>query len=233
MSHGKQFTMYSSVTGPNGWKVASVLQELDLTYETIFLNIDAGEHKAPEFTKYNPNGRIPAIIDHYNNDFVLWESNAIILYLIDKYDPSHKISVSDSREKHLLNQWLFFQASGQGPYYGQLAWFATYHPEPVPSAIERYKNEAARVLGVLEDVLSKNEWLVGNKCTVADISFIAWNRAAFRSFFRDDAVTAQERFPSVWKWHNAVINRPALQELVAVQQSLRDAQIKLREAQKK
>lgn len=93
MSHGKHFTLYSHGAGPNGWsvyvvspscpdtepvgrstrrKVAFVLEELGLTYETIFLDFDKNEHKAPEFTKYNPNGRIPALIDHKADDFVLW-----------------------------------------------------------------------------------------------------------------------------------------------------------------
>jgi glutathione S-transferase len=99
------------------------------------------------------------------------ESDAIIEYLVEKYDPENKISVSgDDRHKQL--QWLFFQASGQGPYFGQAGWFSKYHPEKVPSAVERYRNEIKRVWSVLETVLSKQEWLLGNKTTVADLSFI-------------------------------------------------------------
>ena len=94
-------------------KVVFVLEELGLTYESVYLDFQKGEHKAPEFTKYNPNGRIPAIIDHKNGDFVIWESNAIILYLVEKYDTEQRLTVGGD-EKHLLNQWLFFQASGQG-----------------------------------------------------------------------------------------------------------------------
>ena len=121
------------------------------------------------------------------------ESCAIMQYLVDKYDPEHRISVSGTDEKYHQLQWLFFQASGQGcvrvisscmrnasaharlyhsPYFGQASWFLVYHPEKVPSAIERYSKEIVRVLGVLENVLSKQEWLVGGKCTIADISFI-------------------------------------------------------------
>ncbi len=78
-------------------------------------------------------------------------------------------------EKFHLTQWLFFQASGQGPYYGQAAWFIYFHAEKIPSAIERYTNEILRVLGVLESVLSKQEWLVGGKLTIADLSFITYD----------------------------------------------------------
>ena len=91
-----------------------MLEELGLTYESVYLDFQKGEHKAPEFTKYNPNGRIPALIDHHNGDFVIWESSAILLYLVDRYDKEKKISVTDEKEKATLNQWLFFQASGQG-----------------------------------------------------------------------------------------------------------------------
>ncbi|EKM53831.1 uncharacterized protein PHACADRAFT_198249 [Phanerochaete carnosa HHB-10118-sp] len=72
MSHGKQFTLYTHKSGPNGWKVALVLEELGLTYESIYFDFKKGEHKAPEYTKHNPNGRIPTIIDHKNNDYILW-----------------------------------------------------------------------------------------------------------------------------------------------------------------
>lgn len=100
------------------------------------------------------------------------ESDAILLYLVDRYDPEHKISVTAEGEKYQQLQWLFFQASGQGPYYGQAAWFTRYHPEQIPSALERYKNEIKRVLSVLESVLSKQDWLVGGKPTIADLSFV-------------------------------------------------------------
>lgn len=123
------------------------------------------------------------------------ESDAILLYLVEKYDKEHKLSVADVNEKFKLIQWLFFQASGQGyvscpfpllscfsltafwgcrPYFGQAVWFMKYHQEKLPSAIERYQKEILRVLGVLESVLSKQEWLVGGKLTVADISFITY-----------------------------------------------------------
>ncbi|KAI8996237.1 thioredoxin-like protein [Trametes punicea] len=114
MSQTHHFTLYNHKIGPNGWKVAIVLEELGLDYESIYLDFRKGEHKAPEHTKYNPNGRIPTLIDHKNNDFVIWESDAIMFYLVEKYDTEGKISVKGFEEKMLLLQWLFFQASGQG-----------------------------------------------------------------------------------------------------------------------
>ena len=100
------------------------------------------------------------------------ESNAILTYLIDRYDTEHKISAVSEGDKAKQLQWLFFQASGQVPYYGEFARWAIYAEEKIPSAIERYKKEIERVLGVLDGVLSKQEWLVGGKLTIADLSFI-------------------------------------------------------------
>ena len=96
-----------------------------------------------------------------------------MVYLVDKYDRQHKISASTEDDKYHQLQWLYFQASGQGPYYGQGWWF--YHqPQKIPSAVERYQKETLRILGVLESVLSKQDWLVGGKPTIADFSFFSW-----------------------------------------------------------
>ncbi|CCM00296.1 uncharacterized protein FIBRA_02326 [Fibroporia radiculosa] len=221
MSHGKPFTLYSHVGGPNGWKVAFVLNELGLQYETIYFEFSKNEQKSPEHLKYNPNGRIPTLVDHSNHDFVVWESNAILTYLVEKYDTTHKISMADAGEKVAQLQWLFFQASGQGPYFGQAGWFLLYHHEKLPSAIERYQKEVIRVFGVLESVLSKQDWLVGGKCTIADLSFIPWNNAALKMHVADySGFDFEKDFPAVYKWHNAMLSRESVSKALAERQSL-------------
>ena len=99
--------------GPNPPKVAIVLEELGLPYEKVLISLT--EVKQPDYLEINPNGRIPAIYDP-NTDLTLWESGAIVLYLIERYDTEHKISFpAGSNEEVLAKQWLFFQVSGQGP----------------------------------------------------------------------------------------------------------------------
>ncbi|KAI0701457.1 glutathione S-transferase C-terminal-like protein [Cerioporus squamosus] len=216
MSHGKQFTLYMHTTGPNGWKVAFVLEELGLTYEPIYLNFQKGEQKAPAFTQYNPNGRIPAIIDHQNGDFVLWESCAILLYLVDKYDTEKRLTVTDDKAKYTLTQWLFFQASGQGPYFGQAFWFMKYHSEKIPSAIERYQKETLRVFGVLDGVLAKSPsgYLVGDKVTIADLAFVSWNRAAVEGIAAAmDGVDVEKQFPAFYAWYKKIRARAAVKKV--------------------
>ncbi|KAJ6107712.1 glutathione S-transferase [Penicillium sp. IBT 18751x] len=160
--------------GPNPWKVIMLLEELGLPYELEL--VEFADVKKPEYLEITPNGRLPTIKDP-NTGIILWESAAIILYLVEQYDKEGKLSYNQLPERYLTQQWLAFQASGQGPYYGQATWFARFHPEQLPSATERYVNEIIRVIGVLEEGLTRNGtgWLVGNKCTYADLSFITWS----------------------------------------------------------
>ncbi|KAH8102250.1 glutathione S-transferase [Cristinia sonorae] len=223
MSHGKQFTLFSSVTAPNGWKVAYVLNALGLTYESLYFT--PATVKQPIHTQYNPNGRIPTIIDHKNNDFALWESGAIILYLLEHYDPEHKISVSSPTERASLSQWLFFQTSGQGVYFGQAHWFQHLHPEKLPSAIERYQKEARRILGVLESVLSKQEWLAGGKLTAADISFVPYNNILNPLILGED-FDFEKEFPHTFRWHNKVISFEPVKAAIALRTELLEEEAK-------
>ncbi|RDX40748.1 glutathione S-transferase C-terminal-like protein [Polyporus arcularius HHB13444] len=223
MSHGKQITLYMHTVGPNGWKVAFVLEELGLTYEPVYLDFRKGEQKAPAFTQYNPNGRIPAIIDHKNGDFVLWESCAILLYLVDKYDTEKRLTVTDDKGKYTLTQWLFFQASGQGPYFGQAFWFMKYHSETIPSAIERYQKETLRVFSVLDGVLAKSPsgYLVGDKVTIADLAFVSWNKFGVEGIVSAvDGVDVEKQFPAFYAWYKKVYARPAVKKVFEIYEQL-------------
>lgn len=221
MSNGKQFTLYSILGGSNGAKVAYLLEELGLTYDTIFLDYRKDEQKSSEHIKLNPNGRIPTIIDHKNSDFSLWESNAILQYLVDQYDKEGKFSVTTPEDKYKQSQWLYFQASGQGPYFGQLGWFKLYHPEKFTSAIDRYEKEVKRVFGVLESVLSKQDWLVGGKYTIADLSFLAWHNMAVNSLL--DNFDCGKEYPSLDKWAKTMDERSAIKKVNSHLEALKKA----------
>jgi glutathione S-transferase len=173
-------------------------EELGLAYD--LKDVQFSDVKKPEFLAVNPNGRMPAIHDP-NTDLTLWESGAIIEYMIEKYDTERKVSFEPgSKEAYLAKQWLFYQGmfpihslvfygsemlmwyavTGQGPYYGQAVWFTRFHAEQIESAKERYYAEIKRVTSVLEQHLKsqpKGEdgpWLVGGKYSFADMSFVPW-----------------------------------------------------------
>jgi glutathione S-transferase len=209
MSNGKQFTLYNHDSGMNQWKLCFALEELGLTYDDVHMDFVNKQQKSNDYLELNPNGKIPTLVDHNNNDFAIWESNAILQYLVSEYDKEHKISVDDKEGKYKTEQWLFFQASGQGPYFGQAQWFMYYHPEKLPTAIKRYQEEIRRVLGVLDNVLSKQEWLVGDKCTIADLSFIKYTDYAVTKLLGPDFDFAAE-YPNAYKWHTRMLERPAI-----------------------
>ncbi|KAK9236036.1 glutathione S-transferase Ure2-like protein [Lipomyces kononenkoae] len=198
--------------GPNPPKIAIVLEELGLPYEIV--DISFADLKEPDYLVINPNGRMPAIYDP-NTDLTLWESGAIIEYIIERYDTTLKLSFPPgSAESYLTKQWLFFQVSGQGPYFGQASWFKKFHAEKVPSAIERYVKEINRVTGVLEghlaqqkvDADSDGPWLVGNKYSYADLSFITWQVIVAKVIAKEDGYTIDD-YPHVKEWITKMTSR--------------------------
>ncbi len=160
-----------------------MLEELGVPYEVE--DVPFADVKKPAYVAVNPNGRLPAIRDPNNGDLVLWESGAIVEYLTERYDKGRKISFPrGTHEAEHARQWLFFQVSGQGPYFGQAGWFANYHPERLPSAVDRFVGEVIRVSGVLEGWLQKQKdegkggadgpWLVGGKFSYVDLAWLPW-----------------------------------------------------------
>jgi glutathione S-transferase len=198
-----------------------VLEELGIPYEHI--PIDFKDVKQPEYLAINPNGRLPAIRDPNNSDLILWESGAIIEYLVERYDTDRKISFAPgTAEAYHTKQWLYFQASGQGPYFGQATWFKMYHHEKVPSAFERFRTEVNRVSGVLEGYLesqrSKAEkegdgpWLVGGKMTFADIAFIMW--FCWMDWMLDEEEFKLEAYPTVKDWLDRMRALPSVNKVL-------------------
>jgi glutathione S-transferase len=213
--------LYGGTLGPNPFKLTIIMDVLEVPHEDVL--IPFSDVKGPAYEAINPNGRLPSIYDP-NTDITLWESGAIIEYLIERYDTAEprKLSfVPRSPEAEHARQWLYLQATGQGPYYGQAWWFLNYHPEKVPSAVERYVNEAKRLTGVLEKWLAKQKdehasglgdgpWLVGNKMSYADLAFIPWQRGAHTAFI--DHGFDLEKFPNVVDWFSRMTSHPIVKK---------------------
>jgi glutathione S-transferase len=200
---------------PNVWKLCFLMKELGLKCDMQFLNFNENEQKQSPHVDYNPNGRIPTLVDRNNNDFPVWESNAILMYLMDRYDNENKTGFmgTTSEERAQVMQWLFFQASGQAPYYGQAHWFIYLHPEEVPSAIRRYQDEILRVLSVLETHLQGREWIVGAQCTLADFAMLPYN-LFYAPRLLPEGITIEERYPAVAAWQARVASRASVAETI-------------------
>jgi len=191
---------------PNGYKVSIALEEMGLPYSVTPITLKEKTQKEDWFLKLNPNGRIPVIIDHDEDDFVVFESGAILLYLAEK---TGQLMPEDTKGRSLAMQWLMFQMGGIGPMMGQANVFFRYFPEEIPAAISRYQNESRRLFEVLDQRLGEAEWLA-NEYSIADIANWAWVRT------HDWSGVSIDGLKHVQRWHEAMAARPACQRGVEV-----------------
>ena len=197
--------LYTSPT-PNGYKVTITLEELGLPYTVHAIDLSTGAQKEPWFTAINPNGRIPAIVDKGNDDFAVFESGAIMLYLAER---TGKLMPSGEKGRSLVVQWLMFQMGGLGPMMGQANVFSRYFPEQIPAAIERYRRESRRLLEVLDGRLADHEYLAGDY-SIADIANFAWARTYEWPGVSIDGLDHLKR------WLDSISARPAVQKGVTI-----------------
>ena len=172
---------------PNPSKVALFLEEAGIPYDAIPVDTRKGDQFKPAFLAINPNGKVPAIVD---GDVVVFDSNAILLYLAEKTG-KFLPPASDANRAQLLS-WLMFVATGVGPFSGQAVHFRHFAPEKVPYAHNRYQYEAGRHFGVLDAHLASRRYMVAETYTIVDMD--VWGWARMLPFILGDG--AWERFPT-------------------------------------
>jgi glutathione S-transferase len=197
--------LYTSAT-PNGWKASVTLEEMEVPYETHAISLSAGTQKEPWFRKINPNGRIPAIVDRDEDNFAVFESGAIMIYLAEK---TGKFLPTDVKGRSRVIQWLMFQMGGIGPMMGQANVFGRYWHEVYQPAIDRYRNESRRLFEVLNGQLADHEYLAGDY-SIADIANWCWVRTYPWSGVSMDGLDHLQR------WIDKIQERPAVQRGVKV-----------------
>jgi glutathione S-transferase/GST-like protein len=186
---------------PNGHKISIALEELGLPCTMRVLDLGAGEQRQDWYLAINPNGRIPAIIDHDAGGFAVFESGAILVYLAEK---TGRLLPADPKGRSRVLQWLMFQMGGVGPMMGQANVFFRYFPEKIQPAIDRYHAECRRLFGVLDRHLAANEYLAGDY-SIADIANWAWVRTHKWSGVGLDGL------PHLTRWLEQIRARPAVQ----------------------
>ena len=196
-------------TTPNGRKVSIALEEMGTPYTVHAIDLKAGEQKSAGFLAINPNGRIPAIVDRAEDDFAVFESGAILVYLAEK---SGQLLPGNRRGRSQVMQWLMWQMGGLGPMHGQANVFFRYFPEKIPSVIARYQTETMRLLGVMDQRLAGEEYLAGDY-SIADIACFPWVMQHDWAGLDISALTHLRR------WLAVVGARPAVQRGMAVPQA--------------
>jgi GST-like protein len=187
---------------PNPTKVALFLEESGLPYEGIPIDTRKGEQHKPEYKTINPNAKVPAIVD---GDVVVFDSNAILLYLAEKTGKFLPENTPKARGE--LLSWLMFVASGVGPYAGQAVHFRNYAPEKIPYAINRYVFEAQRHFGILNDRLATRRYMLGDAYTIVDMAVWGWTRMAPNVVGEG----AWEKLPNLKRLVDEIGARPAAQ----------------------
>jgi len=192
---------------PNPAKVALFLEEAGLPYEAVPVDTSKGEQHAPAFRAINPNGKVPAIIDTEEPGGMearVFDSSAILLYLGDK---TGRLVGSPADRPELLS-WLFFIATGLGPFSGQAVHFQFAAPDGNAYAVNRYRREAERHYRVLDDHLAGHDYIVGGAYSIADISAWGWLDRASRVLNGEAEPLAA--FPNLRRWFQAIDDRPAV-----------------------
>ncbi|MEL6958115.1 MAG: glutathione S-transferase N-terminal domain-containing protein [Pseudomonadota bacterium] len=200
---------------PNGWKATIALEEMELPYNVNLVNIGAGDQFKPEFLAISPNNRMPAIVDADGPDgapISIFESGAILQYLARK---TGKFTGPTERDRIAVDQWLMWQMGGLGPMAGQAHHFLKYAPamdppNDLPYAKDRYRNEVARLYGVLDRQLAKHEFVAGDFYSIADMSIWGW-----ASLWEGQQQTLDDK-PNLARWLDTVSARPAVQRGRAV-----------------
>ena len=189
---------------PNGHKVTLFLEEADLPYRLIPVDIGRGEQFRPEFLAISPNNRMPALVDTTPADgggpLSVFESGAILEYLATKTGFGIP---TDLRGRMETLQWLYWQVSGLGPMAGQNHHFSQYAPERIPYATERYVKETGRLYGVLNRRLADRTYINGVDYSIADIACYPWiERHGLQQQRLED-------FPDIERWFARIQARPA------------------------
>jgi GST-like protein len=192
---------------PNPTKVALFLEEAGLPYEAIPVDTRRGDQHKPDFLKINPNAKVPAIVD---GDAVVFDSSAILMYLGEKTGKFMPANTPKARGEML--SWMLFIGSGIGPYFGQAVHFRNYAPEKLPYAINRYTFEAQRHIGIINDRLGRQKYMVGDSYSIVDMNLWGWGRLA--NFVMGDGTI--DKYPNVKRLVDEITARPAAAKAIAL-----------------
>tara|TARA_B100001741_G_scaffold206300_1_gene170508 strand:- start:940 stop:1578 length:639 start_codon:yes stop_codon:yes gene_type:complete len=189
---------------PNGRKISIMLEEIGLDYNIYPINIAKDEQFQDHFLKISPNNRIPAIVDKNNDNYALFESGAILMYLAEK---SGKLLNFDNKDEYYRTiEWLMWQMGGVGPMFGQVHHFVKYNKGKSEYSEQRYSKEAKRLYGVMNKKLGNHQFVAGKSYSIADISIWPWTAR-----FDWQEVDLNE-FPNVVRWYKEMADRPAVQK---------------------
>jgi GSH-dependent disulfide-bond oxidoreductase len=197
------------LTSPNVQKIFIMLEEVELPYRTLPVDVWKGDHFKAEFAALNPNKKIPVIVDHEGpggKPYTVFESGAILMYLADK---TKRFLPTDMAKRYDVIQWLMIQLTGVGPAFGQFVHFTRFAPAGNDYSLSRHRTEMRRLYDLLEKRLDESPYLGGADYSIADIATFPWtrNHDAFGVKWADH--------PNLGRWFEAIAARPAVKRALA------------------
>jgi GST-like protein len=200
---------FYALTSPNVQKIFVMLEETELAYKPIYVDVWKGDNFKPEFQKLNPNAKIPVIVDHEGpggKPYTVFESGAILMYLAEK---TGKLLPKDMGQRFDTIQWLMIQVTGVGPMFGQFVHFKRFAPAGNDYSASRYQTEVKRLYDVLETRLGQSAYLGGSDYSIADIATFPWTRA------HDTMGVKWDDHPNCARWFETIAARPAVKRALA------------------
>jgi len=198
-----------ALTSPNVQKIFIMLEECELPYNIKLIDVWKSDQFSPEFTKINPNQKIPVIVDSDGPDgkpYTVIESGAILMYLADK---TGKFMPADKAKYFEVLQWLILQVSGLGPMCGQNVHYTRFAPAGSDYGKSRYRTEANRLFDVYDQRLAGRAFVGGDDYSIADIAAFPWLRNV------DGLGIDLAKRPNVKAWVDKVTARDAVKRAYA------------------
>ena len=167
---------FYGLTSPNVVKIFVMLEECGLPYNFIPIDVYQGHQFTAEFTRLNPNQKIPVIVDSDGpggKPITVFESGAILIYLAEK---TGRFIPKDPAERYEMLQWFMIQIASVGPMSGQLVHFSQFAPAGNEYGHARYRSEVNRLFDLIETRLSSHPYVAGSSYSIADIAHWSWLR---------------------------------------------------------
>ena len=211
MSNSAQsgITIWGRANSVNVQKVLWCLQELDLAYERIDAGMAFGKNREAEYLAMNPNGRVPTLVD---GDFVLWESNSIMRYLVRAYRPQSPIYPHAPKVRAGVDRWLDWTLSTLQPVDRPVFWALVRTPPEQRDMVAIQKDADAEAVQwrIVDTQLSTRRFIEGDDFTLADIALGAYARR----WLGVEGI-ARPRFANLERWYARLAGRAGFARFIA------------------
>jgi glutathione S-transferase len=204
-----QLQIWGRANSVNVQKVLWCLRELDLAYERIDAGMAFGRNREPDYLAMNPNGRIPTLVD---GEFVLWESNSIMRYLVLAYAPKSPLYPQAPKQRAGVERWLDWTLSTLQPVERPVFWGLVRTPveERDMVALQKDADAAAVQWRIIDAQLATRHFIEGDDFTLADLALGTYARR----WFGVEGVS-KPALPQLERWFAQCASRPGFQQFVA------------------